>query len=80
MKNILFFGLILLLGLTSCTDPKNANELDGTEIQSASERISIAKRELVLMSEIEDAEFRLFNVNGFSNSRTLLPGASSRRL
>ena len=77
MKSIILSGLISTIGFTSCADATNPNQLDSAEIESKIERMVTLKPEIVAMSEFSNAEFQLFNVNGFSNSRTLLPGASS---
>ena len=47
------------------------------EVEGASERIEILVKEINTFSEIRDAEYDLFNVNGFSKSRTLVAGGSS---
>lgn len=41
------------------------------------ERIEKLKMEINSLSDFQDAEFELFNVNGFYNHRTSVPGASS---
>lgn len=40
-------------------------------------RVELLSAEKRKYSSIEDAEYDLFNVNGFSNQKMILPGASS---
>ncbi|MCB9197411.1 MAG: hypothetical protein H6600_03060 [Flavobacteriales bacterium] len=72
----LILGL-LIIGLSSCSDTADSNNLDSDNYDKKNERIEVLKKEIKAFSEIENAEFELFNVNGFSNSRTTVPGASS---
>lgn len=65
----------MLILFLSCS--KQSTTMDSSSIIHKSERVSKLKNEINEPSEILDAEFQLFNVNGFSNSRTLVPGASS---
>ena len=51
--------------------------MDSDDYNSKEERVEVLKNEIKSFSEFENAEFELFNVNGFSNSRTTVPGASS---
>ncbi|WP_108802414.1 hypothetical protein [Aquimarina sp. Aq107] len=51
--------------------------LDSDDYESKIERVEILKNEIKYFSDFEDAEFELFNVNGFLDSRIALPGASS---
>ncbi len=60
----------------SCSGTKDPNYLDSRSM-SRLDRVKILSEEIICYSEILDAEFEMFNVNGFSNSRTTLPGASS---
>ena len=75
-KIILIIGL-LIIGLSSCSDTADSNNLDSDNYDKKDERVEVLKKEIKTFSEIENAEFELFNVNGFSNSRTTVPGASS---
>jgi|TARA_R100000789_G_C2886039_1_gene116009 hypothetical protein len=77
MKNSIFIILIIILTLNSCTDSKNINQLDSDDFVTKTERIKALKTEIKSQSEFNDAEFELFNVNGFSKSRESVPGASS---
>lgn len=77
MKKLKIIILILILGLYSCFDTKNSSHLDSDNFDSKDERIEILKKEIKSFSDFENAEFELFNVNGFSNSRAAVPGASS---
>ena len=61
--------------MTSCSRP---TRLDSDEFSTTRERIEILKKEVVCVTAIHDAEFELFNVNGFGDSNGLsVPGASS---
>jgi hypothetical protein len=51
--------------------------MDSDDYDSKEERVEALKKEIKWFSDFENAEFELFNVNGFSNSRTIVPGASS---
>ena len=63
--------------LISCSEANNINELDSDDFETKQERVDILKKEIKCPSNFENAEFELFNVNGFSNTRILMPGASS---
>lgn len=72
-----FLCLLVILCFFACSEPSNPNELDSDDYTSKRERVEILKKEIKSFSDFEDAEFELFNVNGFSNSRITVPGASS---
>ncbi|WP_103069156.1 hypothetical protein [Aquimarina sediminis] len=74
MRQITRIFIIFLL--TSCAD-NSKNTIDSRPIDSAKERIEVLEKEIIKKSEFHDAEFLLFNVNGFSKSRNAIPGASS---
>ena len=61
----------------SCSGTSKQNELDSDHFQTKQERIHALKQEIKYPSDFEDAAFELFNANGFSNTRTTVPGASS---
>ncbi|WP_438426078.1 hypothetical protein [Aquimarina macrocephali] len=70
--------IVLCFVLVSCVNSHKNNTLTSIETESAEDRIAMLKREIVSKSEFYDAEFLLFNVNGFTNSRiTSIPGPSS---
>lgn len=73
------FHIIIIIGLFSgCTSSdSNSTKLDSDDYESKLERIEILKKEIKPFSDFQDAEFELFNVNGFHNQRTSVPGASS---
>lgn len=77
-----FLFLIFLL-LTGCgneksrTIPSSPGIKTSREIPNREKRVAELSAEIKLFSPIQDAEYNLFNVNGFSNSRVLVPGASS---
>ena len=72
----LFISFCLILSW-SCSSTNNSNKLDSIDFPVKAERIRTLEKEVKLYSPILDAEFSLFNANGFSNSRTSVPGASS---
>ncbi len=67
----------VVLALHGCSGSGDANRLDSEDYSDQQERVAVLKDEIVAASGFEDAAFKLFNVNGFSNDRTLIPGASS---
>tara|TARA_R110002050_G_scaffold206713_3_gene342714 strand:- start:445 stop:894 length:450 start_codon:yes stop_codon:yes gene_type:complete len=69
--------LAIFLTISSCSERRKTNELDSDEFKTKAERIEILKNAIISQSEFENAEFELFNVNGFSNSRLTVPGSSS---
>lgn len=73
-----YFYIILLLFSISCSsDFSSSSKLDSDDYSDKMERIETLKNEIKCYSEILDADFELFNVNGFKNSRQTVPGASS---
>jgi hypothetical protein len=74
-----FFAPFFLLAFsTSCfTDHSDSTKLNSREYDSKTERIAQLKSHITSFSEFQDAEFELFNVNGFDNQRLSVPGASS---
>lgn len=68
--------LALYFTVSGCSS-SNRNELDSDNYRSASARVSALEKQIASPTSFTDAEFELFNVNGFSNSRTLVPGGSS---
>lgn len=69
-------SVLLLVGFSmlSCT---NTSELKSIAIDDKAKRIAILENEVNFFSSVTDAEFDLFNVNGFSGDVVLIPGASS---
>ncbi len=73
-----FCSIVVSILLISCSaNQSDASKLKSKNFENKSERIEALKKEIKVFSEIRDAEFDLFNVNGFSNSRASLPGASA---
>jgi hypothetical protein len=72
----LLIGLILL-GVYSCSETYDPNRLDSDTYNTKEERVEVLKKEIKSYSEFENAEFELFNANGFLHSRITVPGASS---
>lgn len=71
----LFFISIgfIAFGIVGCKDD---SKLNSDDFDSAEERVEVLQKEIKSFSPFENAEFELFNVNGFSNSSQRLPGAS----
>ncbi|MEM7550947.1 MAG: hypothetical protein AAF363_14785 [Bacteroidota bacterium] len=76
IKGLKFVFILIPLGLYNCSKTSN-NHLDSDDFDSKEKRIEVLKKEIKVFSAIRDTEFELFNVNGFSNSRPGVPGASS---
>lgn len=76
IRTTLVIGILQLL-LLACLKITNSNTLNSNDFETTAERVSIVKKEIKSFNEFQDAEFLLFNVNGFSDSRILVPGASS---
>jgi hypothetical protein len=75
MKKYIY--IIITIGfIASCSD-SNTSRLDSDDYENKVERIEKLKMEIKPYSDFQDAEFELFNVNGFHNLRTSVPGASS---
>ena len=70
-------AFITTFTLISCFDSSTENNLDSDHFSTKTERVAVLKKEIKPYSEFHDAAFELYNVNGFSNSRSGLPGASS---
>lgn len=77
MKKLTVIILVLIFGFSSCYESKRSNYLDSDDFNSREKRVEVLKNEIKSYSDFEDSAFELFNVNGFSNSRTIVPGASS---
>ncbi len=76
--NILLKLFLFILLCNSCNDINTTkNQLKSSNYKAAIERVEILKKEINYPSDFSDAEFDLFNVNGFSFNRPSLPGASS---
>lgn len=71
--------ILVLLGLIliSCNSTPRTTRLVSDNFSSKASRVAALQKEIKSFSEFEDAEFDLFNVNGFSEQGTSLPGASS---
>lgn len=67
--------VLIAFFIWSCTGSNTT--LNSLDYDDPIERIEILKNEIVSSSDFADAEFRLFNVNGFSDGSRGVPGASS---
>lgn len=76
LNKINLIYLLILIGLISCSKT-DSNRLDSDNYDRKEARVQVLKNEIKTFSEIENAEFELFNVNGFSKGRSTIPGASS---
>lgn len=75
---ILFYTFTSLVLFGGCTlNNSDMTKLDSDDYESADERVEVLKKEIKNFSKFKDAEFKLFNVNGFNKQRTSVPGASS---
>jgi hypothetical protein len=75
MDNLSKVLIILALTIGSCAE---TTRLDSDDFSTFEERVEILKQEIGSVSEVKDAEFELFNINGFnSSSRLSVPGGSS---
>ena len=68
---------LMIVSLGGCSETTNSNKLDSDDYNGKQERVEVLIKEIKSFSKIENAEFELFNVNGFSNNRITVPGASS---
>lgn len=66
--------ILLSICLYGCS---NNNRLTSENMNNKKKRIQTLRNEIEVLSELENVEFDLYNVNGFSNSRATIPGASS---
>ena len=69
--------LFIFIFFNSCSKNLNSTHLNSENYNDKKDRIEILKKEINQNSEILDAEFELFNVNGFSDTDKIIPGASS---
>ena len=75
LDNLRKLLIILTLTISSCSE---TNRLDSDDFITAEERVEVLDSEIPDVSKIKDAEFELFNANGFSSSSGFaVPGASS---
>lgn len=77
MKKFNFIIAVIAFWAISCSNSSNPNRLDSANYDSKEERVEVLKKEIKPFSNFQDAEFELFNVNGFANSRASLAGPSS---
>lgn len=68
---------IVFLVLFLCFSCSNKTEIKSSTIPDKKERVQKLLKEIKADSEILDAEFDLFNVNGFSDDFVMIPGSSS---
>ena len=77
MRNFLYILLIFTLVASCLNKHLDETKLDSDDYEKREARLDILTREIKVFSKIVDTEFELFNVNGFHNSRTSVPGASA---
>jgi hypothetical protein len=69
---------MIIGSFTSCTSSNtSSNIIDSDNYEIKADRIEKLEMEIKSFSDFQDAEFELFNVNGFQNQRISVPGASS---
>ena len=74
----LIYTLSLIALLSSCkNNNSNSTILNSKDYEDKTERINVLENQIKTYSAIIDADFELFNVNGFNNERIIIPGASS---
>ena len=66
----LVFSCLFFLG---CDDGASDNELSSTNIEPATQRVKTLLPLILAPTPIIDAEYVLFNANGFGNKRDLFP-------
>lgn len=71
------FRLLYFVIALTCFSCANKTAINSQDINGRQERIEKLKPEIKTHSEILDAEFDLFNVNGFNGDFTFLAGSSS---
>lgn len=73
-SSLLLLCCALLFG---CSGGNDNARLKSNSINSAEERVAILSPLITTPTAILDAEYDLFNVNGFGGERITIPGASS---
>lgn len=71
-----FFLLLVILVIAHSCQP-TPTTLDSDDWETDAARIVALEQEIITASPLQQAEFELFNVNGFGQHSTSLPGASS---
>lgn len=74
LKKLKFMMILVFLLFVSCS---NKTEIVSKNISDKNERIQKLIVEIKYFSGIRDAEFDLYNVNGFSDDFVMIPGSSS---
>lgn len=74
LKKLNFMMILVFLFCASCS---NKTEIVSKNISDKNERIQKLIVEIKYFSGIRDAEFDLYNVNGFSDDFVMIPGSSS---
>lgn len=77
MKKLFYIFISIGLFIGCSSSKSNSTKLDSDDFENKIERIETLRKEIKPNSEFYDAEFEMFNINGFHNQRTSLPGASS---
>lgn len=75
LKIAFYFICILLLSCTGTAMEKN--KLDSDDYETAAQRVKALRKVITAPSDFTDAEFELFNVNGFGDQQPGVAGASS---
>jgi len=72
MKKLTVIISLIIIGFSSCSDLNNFNRLDSDKLDTKEECIEHLKNEIKSKSDFENAEFELFNVNGFPTAEQQL--------
>lgn len=73
MKTVLI-KLLILSFIFQCSKQNIERNIDSDNYKNKEERIAVLNKEMNAKSQILDAEFELFNSNGFKNDTSLLVG------
>jgi len=71
-----YLYILLVVFIVGCS-PTKVIVLNSSNFFERAQRIEILEKEIISKTIFTDAEFVLFNVNGFQDSTDVLPGASS---
>lgn len=77
MKAPHYIVVLAMLTLAGCAGHSCPTQMDSDSFATKQERLAALQQEIQPMSALKDAEFELFNVNGFSQCRAMVAGASS---
>lgn len=77
MKWLRYISLLsILFSLYYCMQPDPGSTIYSGHYDNKAQRIEKLRSLVTLDSDVEDAEYKLYNLNGFESNSTRLPGAS----